>query len=170
LKSILFIRHAKSSWDIDGLEDFYRPLSERGIKEAINMGRYLRNIRLKPELCLCSPSNRTISTYSIIRKAAEWEDVKIKFKKKLYECDGKKIKSVIKQIKNKYNFIAVIGHEPSFTEFICENCNFILHKFPTASIALVVFKDLKKWSAIEKQKGNLEFLISPKQLKAADVK
>jgi hypothetical protein len=45
-----------------------------------------------------------------------------------------------------------------------------LHKFPTASIALVVFKDLKKWSAIEKQKGNLEFLISPKQLKAADVK
>jgi phosphohistidine phosphatase len=134
------------------------------------MGRYLKNIRLKPELCLCSPSNRTISTYSIIRQAAEWEEVKFKVKKNLYECDGKKIKSVLKHIKNKYNFVAVIGHEPSLTEFIYENCNFKLHKFPTATIALVVFKDLKKWSAIEKEIGNLEFLISPKQLKTADVK
>lgn len=170
MKSILLIRHAKSSWDIDGLEDFYRPLSERGISDTIKMGRYLKNIQLKPELCICSPSHRTISTYSILSHTADWRKTKFKIKKKLYECDGKKIKSVLKHIDDKYNFITVIGHEPSLSEFIYENCDFSLGKFPTAAIALVVFKDLKRWRKLEKEKGDLEFIISPKQLTVADVK
>ncbi|MFN4233562.1 MAG: SixA phosphatase family protein [Bacteroidia bacterium] len=170
MKTILFIRHGKSSWDIENLEDFYRPLSERGIKDAIKMGRYLKNIQLVPELCLCSPSHRTIATYSIIHHTANWKNVKLKTTKKIYESSGEKIKSVLKHIDDKFNLIALVGHEPSLSEFITENCNYRISKFPTASIALVVFKDLKKWKKIDKKKGDLEFVISPKQLTEADVK
>lgn len=170
MKSILFIRHAKSSWEIKELEDFFRPLSERGINDAIKIGRYLKKIQLNPELCICSPSHRTIATYSIINHTSNWHNIKFKLNKNLYECSGKKIKSELKEINNKYNFIAVIGHEPSLSEFIEENCNFSLKKFPTAAIALVVYKDLKKWEKIDWFKGELEFLISPKELTEADVK
>lgn len=166
----MLIRHAKSSWEIEALEDFYRPLSERGINDAIKTGLYLKNIQLKPELCMCSPSHRTIATHSIISHAANWNSTKLKIKKKLYECDGKKIKSVLKQTDDKYSFITVIGHEPSLSEFIYENCNFNLNKFPTAAMALVVYSNLNKWDKIDKEKGELEFIISPKQLTKADVK
>lgn len=170
MKTVLFIRHGKSSWDIENLEDFYRPLSERGIKDSIKIGRYLKNIQLSPELCLCSPSHRTIATYSIINNIAKWNKVKLKTSIKLYECTGEKIKSVLKHIDNKYNFIALVGHEPSLSEFIHENCNFNIRKFPTATIALVVFKDLKKWGKMGKVQGDLEFIIAPKQLTESDVK
>ncbi len=170
MKSILFIRHAKSSWEIENLEDFIRPLSERGINDAIKIGRYLKNIQLSPELCICSPSHRTIATFSIINHSSNWHNIKFKLNKNLYECSGKKIKSELKETNNKYNFIAVIGHEPSLSEFIEENCNFSLLKFPTSAIALVVYKDLKRWRNLEKEKGELVFIISPKQLTAADVK
>lgn len=170
MKTVLLIRHGKSSWDIENLEDFNRPLSERGIKDSIKIGRYLKNIQLTPELCLCSPSHRTIATYSIINNTAEWKKVKLKTNKKLYECTGKKIKSVLKKVDNKYNFIALIGHEPSLSEFIHENCNFNISKLPTASIALIVFKDLKKWKNIHRVQGDLELIIAPKQLTETRVK
>lgn len=170
MKSILFIRHAKSSWDIQGIEDFYRPLAERGIYDAIKVGNYLKNIQLMPELCICSPSHRTLATYSIVSGQADWHNIKLKLNKKLYECTGSKIKSVLKALNDKYNFVAVIGHEPSLSEFIEENCNYKLTKFPTAAIALVVFKNLKKWKKIDSENGDLQFLITPKQLTDSDVK
>lgn len=170
MKSILFIRHAKSSWNVQGIEDFYRPLAERGIYDAIKTGNYLKSIQLLPELCICSPSHRTLATYSIISNQANWHNIKLKLNKKLYECTGSNIKSVLKALNNKYNFVAVIGHEPSLSEFIEENCNYTLTKFPTAAIALVVFKDLKKWRKIDSGNGYLKFLISPKQLTNNDVK
>lgn len=170
MKSILLIRHAKSSWEIENLDDFFRPLSERGIKDALKIGRYLKNIQLAPTLCVCSPSHRTIATYSIISHEANWKNIKLKTFKKIYESSGQKIKSVLKNINDKHRLIAVVGHEPSLSEFIADNCNYRISKFPTASIALVVFKNLKKWQKIDKIKGELEFIISPKQLTEADVK
>ena len=35
MKTLYLLRHAKSSWDDAGLEDFERPLNERGINAAI---------------------------------------------------------------------------------------------------------------------------------------
>ena len=44
MKQILLLRHAKSSWDHPGLDDFDRPLAKRGLKDAPRMGKFLRKI------------------------------------------------------------------------------------------------------------------------------
>ena len=44
MKQILLLRHAKSSWEDEGLKDFDRPLASRGLKDAPLMGKFLRKI------------------------------------------------------------------------------------------------------------------------------
>jgi phosphohistidine phosphatase SixA len=43
-KSLLLLRHAKSSWDDPSLRDFDRPLSPKGRQDAENLGKYLNNL------------------------------------------------------------------------------------------------------------------------------
>ena len=42
-KQLILIRHAKSDWGNPGLDDFDRPLNERGKKDAPVMAQRLRN-------------------------------------------------------------------------------------------------------------------------------
>ncbi len=42
MRTLLLLRHAKSSWDDPGLEDFDRPLAPRGEKAAPLMASYLK--------------------------------------------------------------------------------------------------------------------------------
>ena len=56
MKTIHFLRHAKSSWDDYELKDFDRPLSTRGIQDADLMGNYFRSKKNKLDLVLSSPS------------------------------------------------------------------------------------------------------------------
>ena len=48
MKTLLLLRHAKSSWKDTTLEDHERPLNERGKKDAPVMGEYLKNKNLTP--------------------------------------------------------------------------------------------------------------------------
>ena len=62
MKTIYFLRHAKSSWDDYELKDFDIPLSTRGIQDADLMGNYFRSKKIKLDLVLSSPSKRTRET------------------------------------------------------------------------------------------------------------
>ncbi|WP_146066749.1 SixA phosphatase family protein [Candidatus Venteria ishoeyi] len=49
MKTLILLRHAKSSWDHPGLSDFERPLNARGLKNAPKMGRRLAQRQLPIE-------------------------------------------------------------------------------------------------------------------------
>jgi phosphohistidine phosphatase len=42
MKNLFLLRHAKSSWDNAALGDFDRPLSKRGISNAIQLSEYIQ--------------------------------------------------------------------------------------------------------------------------------
>ncbi|TIL97623.1 MAG: histidine phosphatase family protein, partial [Mesorhizobium sp.] len=56
MKQLLLLRHAKSNWDDPGLDDFDRPLAERGVKAARSIGRELAARGWLPDLALVSPA------------------------------------------------------------------------------------------------------------------
>ena len=58
MKTILILRHAKSSWASDTLSDHERPLNSRGERDAPRMGRLLRDEELLPDLILSSSAVR----------------------------------------------------------------------------------------------------------------
>ncbi|MEQ8232849.1 MAG: histidine phosphatase family protein, partial [Gammaproteobacteria bacterium] len=67
---LLLMRHAKSDWDSGETEDFLRPLSERGVRDARNMGRWLAAQGYLPRTVLSSPSRRTRDTLRLLGEGA----------------------------------------------------------------------------------------------------
>jgi phosphohistidine phosphatase len=68
-RSLLIMRHAKSSWRGDFL-DHQRPLNERGRAAAAEMGERLLAKALRPDLVFCSDAERTRETLERMSAAA----------------------------------------------------------------------------------------------------
>ena len=65
-KELLLVRHAKSSWDDHYLDDHDRPLNERGLQNAPEMGKRLQGLSIRPEVWISSTALRAITTAEII--------------------------------------------------------------------------------------------------------
>ena len=67
MKSILYLlRHAKSSWRDLAIDDFDRPLNNRGLKDAPLMGQMLSKKNIIVDTVISSPAKRAIDTARII--------------------------------------------------------------------------------------------------------
>ena len=74
MKTVTLFRHAKSGQKNDPkIDDFDRPLANRGLKNAPRMGMAMRHLKLRPNLVLCSPSVRTRQTYALATAQA-WDN------------------------------------------------------------------------------------------------
>ena len=70
MKTLLLMRHAKSSWDDASLDDFDRPLNDRGRAAAPFMGGLLRRENLVPDIVVSSPARRARETAGLVKDAA----------------------------------------------------------------------------------------------------
>src|SRR6187431_2275879 len=70
MKTLLLMRHAKSSWKDETLDDHDRPLNKRGKREAPQMGELLRDHQLVPDYILCSSARRARKTAESVAFAA----------------------------------------------------------------------------------------------------
>src|SRR6266487_3043470 len=66
VRTIILLRHGKSSWSDPTLADIDRPLARRGERASSRIAKYMRRKRIRPELVLCSPSLRTRQTLRAI--------------------------------------------------------------------------------------------------------
>src|SRR5688500_9738993 len=62
MKTLILVRHAKSSWDTPGLTEFERPLNERGKKDAPEMASRLKDKGIKLDHVVSSPAKRAKRT------------------------------------------------------------------------------------------------------------
>src|SRR3954451_5606985 len=83
VKRLAILRHAKSSWDDAALDDFNRPLNERGWKAARRLGRELTKRGLTFDLVLSSTAARTRETIDGVQEEYDFA-VLIRFDPQLY--------------------------------------------------------------------------------------
>ena len=62
------IRHAKSSWSDLSLDDFDRPLNERGRRDAPKMAKWFSENIQETAILFSSPANRALSTAKYFEK------------------------------------------------------------------------------------------------------
>ena len=72
MRSLTLLRHAKSSWDDESLDDFHRPLNERGRRAAKAMGKHLAAKGARFDLVLASPAQRVVETLQGLAKGG-WD-------------------------------------------------------------------------------------------------
>jgi phosphohistidine phosphatase len=69
VKTLLLVRHAKSSWKEASLPDRDRPLNRRGNRDAPEMGRRLANLVGTVDLIVSSPATRAMATARIVSES-----------------------------------------------------------------------------------------------------
>ena len=168
MKQLLLLRHAKSSWEDPDLDDFDRPLAERGLKAARLMGRELASREWLPELALVSPALRTRDTWRVV--AAELPvHPRVAFAEALYDASPADILSQIRKADSPSGCLVVIGHNPGLEDLAKQLAapaseakarKRLEERFPTAALARFVFEG--DWSGLSS--ARLTHCLRPKDL------
>ncbi|WP_137933757.1 SixA phosphatase family protein [Mesorhizobium comanense] len=168
MKQLLLLRHAKSSWDDPDLDDFDRPLAERGVKAARLMGRELAARDWLPDLALVSPARRTVDTWGLV--AAELQvHPRIALAEPLYDALPQDILAQIRRADPSSGCLVVVGHNPGLQELAkllagqgseTKAHKRLEEKFPTAAVARFVFEG--DWSGLSS--ARLTHCLRPKDL------
>jgi phosphohistidine phosphatase len=161
VKTLFIIRHAKSSWDDPSLDDFSRPLNERGEKDAPRMGKRLKEKEVTVDLMISSPATRAIKTCKAIAKVVEYPKEKIREEKKLYHADDAQILEILRAIKEPHDVVMIFGHNPGLTEFANHLLNQTIMNIPTAGVVAGKLK-IETWKEIAFGCGEMLFFDFPK--------
>ena len=161
MRELFLLRHAKSATGDAELRDFDRPLSEPGKKEALRIGKYIKQHNLAFALLLSSPAVRARETAELVLKSAELV-VDVRYDQLIYEASAKQLFEVISHVEDKWNSVLLVGHNPGIEGLLHLLTDRSEH-MSTASLARVGL-EADGWSDLGEGKGQLEWLMTQKDL------
>ena len=161
MKTLLIMRHAKSSWKEPGMADHDRPLNKRGKRAAPRMGELLDEHAWRPERVLSSTATRARETAVIVAKNCGAPEVELF--RELYLADAATYLEVLRQQGDELDCLMVVGHNPGL-EYLVSTLTGADESLPTAAIA-VVHLAIDRWAALdERTSGELHCLWRPREL------
>jgi len=161
MKRLTILRHAKSSWDDPALDDFNRPLNQRGWKAARRMGRELEERGLKFDLVLSSTAARARETIDGVQETYDFA-APIAFEPRLYLATETALLEIVGALDEKVKAPLIVGHNPGL-ELLIAGLTRVERKFPTAALA-VIDLPARRWAEAEPGSGEIVELILPKEL------
>jgi phosphohistidine phosphatase len=163
MKTLLLIRHAKSSWDNTGLSDFERPLNDRGKTDAPQMAKRLRERKIKIERFISSPAKRAKKTASIFMEEFGARKKSLVLLPSLYEAAVSNFEDAVENINDKYDVVALFSHNPGITDFVNTLTDKKIDNMPTCAV-FAVKAEVKKWKDFETARKEFLFFDYPKNL------
>jgi len=147
MKTLFLVRHAKSSWEDAAVPDKERPLTERGKRDAPNMGKRLAKRDVKPELILSSPARRAFATAKIIAKSLGYKLKNIVVDDRLYPGAADEILNSIHRLDKQLDRVMIVGHNPALAD-LAHRLSSEIDRMPTCAVAKFRF-DVKAWSMVD---------------------
>ncbi len=175
---LFILRHAKSSWDDEILDDFDRTLNKRGKKSAQLMGRYFVSKAVQPDIVYCSKAKRCKATLKHLLSEGFSPQENL-YLNELYLATCEELLGIIQNTPGTVNSLMIIGHNPGLETLALKLCKdkttpdylSIKEKYPTAGFVHIKF-DLDTgplgWSDLAPNSGTLYCYRTPKQLLAQD--
>ncbi len=162
MKTLLVLRHAKSSWDDPGLRDHDRPLNPRGARDAPRMGKLIVEEDLVPDRILSSTAVRALSTAELA--ASEFDrGVEIESTRDLYLASPHTYLEVLAELAGDAERVMVVGHNPGITALVTLLSG-VCEEMPTAALAAIEL-DIERWEELnEVGRGRLLGFWRPKAL------
>lgn len=134
MKTLLLIRHAKSSWDQPGISDLDRPLNERGKKDAPEMAKRVKEKGIELDHLISSTAKRARKTAKYFAEEFGFKKDDIKLAEELYGATQSEFLKAITDIDDKYKTVALFSHNPGLTDFVSSLTNVRVDDMPTCAI------------------------------------
>ena len=170
MKRLTVLRHAKSSWDEAGLDDFDRPLNERGWKAARRMGREIKDRGISFDFVLASSALRVRETLQGVQESFDL-GAPIRFERDVYLASTQTLVSLVRGLQDSVQAPLLVGHNPGLERLLVELTHAddkglrdrIAGKYPTGALAAVELP-AGKWSEVMPGSGAIVELILPREL------
>lgn len=162
MKTVYFIRHAKSSWNDMSLRDHDRPLNKRGLRDAPFMSKLLKGKGVKVDAILTSSANRALTTANYFKQELDLTDQQFLIRKDIYEAWAETVLEEVKNAPSEAETILVFGHNPTFTSIANFYSEEYIPNVPTCGICKIEF-DIDSWGELSKSNGKLTGFYFPKQ-------
>ena len=171
MKTVGLLRHAKSGWADPRARDFDRPLSPRGEKGAVLMGRHIRDTGRRFDRVLASPAVRVAETIEQANKAfgrsfpVEWD-------RRIYLASSATLIDLLRELGSDVGAALMVGHNPGLEDVIFDLVpddgssplrDEVEVKFPTASFAVLEL-DIERWADLKEGCARLVALTRPRDL------
>lgn len=161
MKTLLLVRHAKSSWKEPALTDLQRPLKKRGIRNAMEMGQRISKLSHGVQRVFTSPAQRAMQTVDLITEAGGFSPHILEVSPDLYSFDYDDVMLYLRNLDDQWQSVAVVGHNPAITDLV----NFLaldhIANIPTSGIALLEL-DINTWKDLKAGCARLQHYDFPK--------
>ncbi len=162
MKTVYIVRHAKSSWDCEGIEDFDRPLKQRGIEDAHFISQNLAQKISKPDIIITSFAIRALHTAIIFAESLKFPVSHLFIKKSLYSFSDGYLAKTIMALDDAFDTAMVFSHEHGISAFVNKYGNKEIEIVPTSGVVGIKM-DIPHWKNLKK--GETFLTLFPKDLK-----
>ena len=164
MKTLLVLRHAKSSWSDSALDDHERPLNQRGRRDGPRIGKLVRELGLTPDVIISSDAVRARLTAEAVAEAAGLRR-DIRFEAALYTASPADMLAVLRTVtKATAGTIMIVGHNPGLEELVAQLTG-ERPDLPTAALAQSPCQSIGGADVERSTRGRLLELWRPKKVR-----
>ncbi len=166
-RELLLLRHGKSDWSRD-IEDFHRPLKERGNRDAERIGVWLHHQGLRPDHWISSPAERARGTAQHCAGAMEQDARNIHYEDRVYEAGLSPLLDVVRSAPASAKRVILVGHNPGLEDLLIHLTADRVPTpddgklLPTATLARLTMP--KDWKHLEAGCAHLLSITRPREL------
>ncbi len=166
-RELLLLRHGKSDWSV-GVDDYHRPLKDRGKRGAQRIGVWLAQQRMVPDLIVTSPAERALVTAQKACKAMGYGDQGIHKDKRIYAAGLDDLLEVLGDCPQDASRVMLVGHNPGMEELLAWLAGDTVavpedgKLMPTATLARLLMP--ADWQALTEGCARLDTIIRPNTL------
>ena len=162
MKTLLLMRHAKSSWKNPELTDHDRPLNKRGKRNATRMGELLREQDLIPDVIISSTAERAHLTAKRVAESSGYGG-EIRLHPGLYFEGPADWEELLCDVSADVHRLLLVTHNPTIEECL-EMLTGEDEMMPTATVANIQLA-INDWNDIKFDgTGQLVNLWRPREL------
>lgn len=143
------------------LDDFERPLNDRGKRDAPVMVERARRHGFLPDKILCSSAKRTRKTLSYFLKGLAFKKDEVIFSDALYLASAEEIMEILSSLPNHCHRAMLVGHNPGLTDFVNRYSHIRVDNLPTSAICCIRY-DVEDWSELKTGNGDVLYLEYPR--------
>src|SRR6476659_7454635 len=163
-KTLLLLRHAKSSWKKLNITDLDRSLNKRGKKDAPKMGKVIKELDIVPDVIISSSAKRAMDTAKLIAENCKHKK-NIEKNPLLYASTLENYIDVISMVSDYHQKVLVVGHDPIIEELVNKFIN-QMEIIPTCTLVQLSL-NIKSWKLLDGlsyKDVNLIRILKPKEM------
>jgi phosphohistidine phosphatase len=166
MKTLILVRHAKSSHSLGVSNDFDRPLNDRGFREASEMGKKLFKKNIRIDQFVSSPAIRAKTTAELFVDEYDRKLKEILFIPSLYHADPDAFYEIVGKLDDAYAHVALFSHNPGITDFAGSLTTAHISNMPTGSV-FAVTAPVNSWKDFSTAEKSFLFFYKPEEKQKA---